>query len=56
MQDISALAQRVILIGRGRILLDGSLDDIRREGGAQDGGEDALDQAVAALYRKLDIL
>ncbi len=52
MQDISALAQRVILIGRGRILLDGTLDDIRRAGGA----EDDVDQAVANLYRKLDIL
>ncbi len=52
MQDISALAQRVILIGRGRILLDGTLDDIKREGGAQDD----VDQAVANLYRKLDIL
>lgn len=52
MQDISALAQRVILIGRGRILLDGTLDDIRRAGG-EDGD---IDQAVANLYRKLDIL
>lgn len=52
MQDISALAKRVILIGKGRILLDGTLDDIRREGGdVQD-----VDQAVANLYRKLDIL
>ena len=52
MQDISALAQRVILIGKGQILLDGTLDDIRREGGnAQD-----IDQAVANLYKRLNIL
>ena len=52
MQDISALAERVILIGRGRILMDGTLDDICRE-----GGEDTdVDQAVANVYRKLDIL
>ena len=52
MQDISALAQRVILIGKGQILMDGTLDDIRREGGnAQD-----IDQAVANLYKRLDIL
>lgn len=50
MQDIAALAERVILIGRGRILLDGTLDDIRREGGSGD-----LEQAAAGLYRKLDI-
>lgn len=56
MQDISALARRVILIGRGRILLDGTIDDIRREG-ANPGGETTdLDQAVANLYRRLDIL
>lgn len=52
MQDIQALAQRVILIGRGRILMDGSLEDVRRAG----GGQESLDQAVAGLYRKLDIL
>ena len=51
MQDIAALAERVILIGRGRILLDGTLDDIRRGGGSSD-----LEQAAAGLYRKLDIL
>lgn len=51
MQDIAALAERVILIGRGRILLDGTLDDIRREGASDD-----LEQAAAGLYRKLDIV
>ena len=51
MQDIAALAERVILIGRGRILLDGTLQDIRREGESAD-----LEQAAAGLYRKLDIL
>jgi len=30
MPDIEALAQRILLIGRGRILLDGTLDDLRR--------------------------
>ena len=50
MQDIAAIAQRVILIGKGRILLDGTLEDIRREGGADD-----LEQAAAGLYRKLEI-
>jgi len=52
MQDIEALAHRVILIGRGKILMDGTLEDIRRTG---EPGE-SIDQAVAALYRKLDIL
>ena len=52
MQDIEALAKRVILIGRGRILMDGTLEDIRSTGRPGEG----IDQAVAALYRKLDIL
>lgn len=51
MQDLSALANRVILIGRGRIVMDGTLEDIRTAGGEED-----IDQAVAALYRRLNIL
>ena len=50
MQDLSALAKRVILIGRGRILMDGTLEDIRRAGGSEE-----IDQSVANLYRQLDI-
>ena len=49
MQDISALAQRVILIGRGRILLDGTLEDIRRAG----GNESDVDQAVDPLRSRI---
>lgn len=48
MQDIEALASRIILIGKGRILLDGTLDDIRR------GGEH-IDETVAELYKKFDV-
>ncbi len=51
MQDIEAIASRVILIGKGQILLDGTLEDIR-----QSSEQENLDQLVAALYRKLDIL
>lgn len=51
MQDIEAIANRVILIGRGKVLLDGSLDDMRRAAGV-----DNLDQVVANLYQKLNIL
>lgn len=52
MQDIEALARRVILIGKGRVLLDGHVDDLRRIAGEQN----SLDHAVATLYRKWDIL
>ncbi len=48
MQDIEALASRVILIGKGKILLDGTLDDIRQ------GGE-SIDRALAQMYHDLDI-
>lgn len=48
MQDIEALASRVLLIGKGKILLDGILDDIRR------GGEQ-IDETLAHLYKKYDI-
>lgn len=51
MQDIEAIASRVILIGKGQILLDGTLEDMK-----QSSGQENLDQLVAALYRKLDIL
>lgn len=48
-QDVEALAQRVLLIGKGRILLDGTLDDIRR------GGSGQIDETLAALYKQFDI-
>ena len=49
MQDVEALAQRVLLIGKWRILLDGTLDDIRR------GGSGQIDETLAALYKQFDI-
>ena len=48
MQDIEALASRIILIGRGRILLDGTLEDIRK-------GNADIDETVAELYRSYHI-
>lgn len=48
MQDIEALASRILLIGKGKILMDGTLDDIRR------GGE-SIDETVASLYQQYDI-
>lgn len=48
MQDIEALSDRILLIGKGSILMDGTLDDIRR-GGA------TIDETVAELYRSYEI-
>lgn len=48
MQDIEALASRIILIGKGRILMDGGLADIKR-------GNADIDETVAELYRSYDI-
>lgn len=48
MQDIEALASRIILIGKGKVLLDGGLEDIRR------GGEH-IDETLAQLYKKFDV-
>ena len=71
MQDIAALAQRVILIGKGRILLDGTLEDMRQLATGSDittthssdanyasenNESEGLDQIVAELYKKLDIM
>lgn len=48
MQDVQALAKRVLLIGRGHILMDGTLEDIQR------GGEQ-MDETIAALYKQFDV-
>ncbi len=48
MQDIESLTSRILLIGKGQILLDGSIDDIRT-------GNKSIDATVAELYRTYNI-
>lgn len=48
MQDIESLTSRILLIGKGQILLDGSLDDIRTR-------NKSIDATVAELYRTYNI-
>ena len=48
MQDIEALAGRIILIGKGQILMDGTLDDIRTS-------DSNIDETIAELYRSYEI-
>ncbi len=57
MQDIEALASRIILIGKGRVLLDGTAADMR-EAAARMGTSDSsltLEEIVVKLYEKLNI-
>lgn len=48
MQDIEALASRIILIGKGKILMDGTLADITQ-------GNSNIDETIAELYRSYEI-
>lgn len=48
MQDIESLTSRILLIGKGQILMDGSLDGIRN-------GNESIDATVAELYRTYNI-
>lgn len=48
MQDIEALTRRIILIGKGQILMDGTLEDIKK-------GNSNIDETVAELYRSYEI-
>lgn len=60
MQDIEAITRRVILIGKGQKLLDGTLEDLRLEAasvGTENGGyERDIDHIIANLYAKLNIM
>ena len=51
MQDIDALCQRVLLIGKGQLLLDGSIEEIR----AMAGENLSTEESVADLYRRFGI-
>lgn len=48
MQDIEALTNRIILIGKGKILMDGTLAEMK-------AGNQNMDETVAELYRQYDI-
>jgi len=60
MQDIEAITRRVILIGKGQKLMDGTLDDLRLEAKSveseSEGSETDIDHIIAGLYAKLSIV
>ena len=47
MQDVEALSRRVLMIGKGKLLLDGTLQDIRRDG-------ESLDESLVDFYQGID--
>jgi len=51
MQDIEALTERIILIGKGQVLLDGSLNDLKSQAPKDANPE----EMVAALYKEYEI-
>jgi len=51
MQDIEALTERIILVGKGQILLDGSLAELQ----ARAPYEVSAEEMVAALYKEYDV-
>ena len=51
MQDIEALASRILLIGKGKILMDGTFDDVR----AINPDAQSLDELAAALYQRYGV-
>jgi ABC-2 type transport system ATP-binding protein len=50
--DIKALAERILLIGKGKILMDGSIDDLNKIT-EKNGG--TLDDTIASLYNKYGV-
>ncbi len=57
MNDIEALAERVILIGRGQLLFDGSYSQLRGKYYAAEGADPnaSAEELVAAIYTELHI-
>ena len=51
MQDVEALCSRVLLIGKGQLLLDGTTEEIR----AMAGENLSTEESVADLYRRFGI-
>lgn len=60
MQDIEAITNRVILIGKGQKLMDGTLEDLRLAAKSLDpegeNSETDIDHIIAGLYARLNIM
>ena len=51
MQDIEALTERIILIGKGQVLLDGSLEELKNRAAKDKTAE----EIIAELYKEYEI-
>jgi len=51
MQDIEALTERILLIGKGRILLDGSFEELKKRSSERE----TLEEMAASLYKEYRI-
>lgn len=49
-QDIDALTKRIILIGKGQVLLDGNLDDLKEKFNST-----KVEEVVVSLYKEFQI-
>lgn len=60
MQDIEAITRRVILIGKGQKLMDGTMEELRAAAESaepgNEGSEVDIDHVIASLYAKLNIM
>ncbi len=54
MQDIEALTNRVILIGKGKKLFDGKLEDIKKKYTNKE--EKSTDEIIAKMYKQLKLV
>jgi ABC-2 type transport system ATP-binding protein len=53
MDDIEALCSRVMVIGRGRLLYDGTFQALREKYAVREGQD--IDEIIAGMYRALDL-
>lgn len=54
MQDIESIANRVLVLGKGTLLMDGSFDELKQAAGETQ--ENNLDRVIASLYQRLSLV
>ena len=54
-QDLDALTKRIILIGKGQVLLDGDLEDLKEKFSKDGTGTTSVEDVVVSLYKEYRI-